>query len=156
VNRHLETRGIRIATGTIVDATIIHAPSSTKNEAGERDPAMHQTKKGKQWYFGLKGAHRQTQQNSPAFIVPGSSAPCAELPLANMPIPANYLHAPEYIAQGERIVLMKDLDLLDRRRLQDREATDIGVVRIGDAHRPRSNNSYRSAFLDKGLEIFTV
>jgi uncharacterized ParB-like nuclease family protein len=70
VNRHLETRGIRIATGTIVDATIIHAPSSTKNEAGERDPAMHQTKKGKQWYFGLKGAHRQTQQNSPAFIVP--------------------------------------------------------------------------------------
>jgi IS5 family transposase len=54
VNLHLETKGIRIATGTIVDATIIHAPSSTKNQSGERDPAMHQTKKGKQWYFGLK------------------------------------------------------------------------------------------------------
>jgi IS5 family transposase len=54
VNRHLETKGIRIATGTIVDATIIHAPSSTKNEKRERDPAMHQTKKGNQWYFGLK------------------------------------------------------------------------------------------------------
>jgi IS5 family transposase len=54
VNLHLETKGIRIATGTIVDATIIHAPSSTKNAKKERDPAMHQTKKGNQWYFGLK------------------------------------------------------------------------------------------------------
>jgi IS5 family transposase len=54
VNQHLETKCIRIATGTIVDATIIHAPSSTKNEKKERDPAMHQTRKGKQWYFGLK------------------------------------------------------------------------------------------------------
>jgi IS5 family transposase len=54
VNVHLEARGIRIATGTIVDATIIHAPSSTKNKSGERDPEMHQTRKGNQWYFGLK------------------------------------------------------------------------------------------------------
>jgi IS5 family transposase len=54
VNQHLESQGIRITTGTIVDATIISAPSSTKNRTGERDPEMHQTKKGKQWYFGLK------------------------------------------------------------------------------------------------------
>jgi len=54
VNRHLESRGLRIATGTIVDATIIHAPSSTKNAKGERDPEMHQTRKGNQWYFGMK------------------------------------------------------------------------------------------------------
>jgi len=54
VNLHLEARGIRITTGTIVDATIIHAPSSTKNQKQERDPEMHQTRKGKQWYFGLK------------------------------------------------------------------------------------------------------
>ena len=54
VNLHLESKGFKIATGTIVDATIIHAPSSTKNEAGERDREMHQTRKGKQWYFGLK------------------------------------------------------------------------------------------------------
>ena len=45
VNIHLEAKGIKIATGTIVDATIIHAPSSTKNASGERDPEMHQTKK---------------------------------------------------------------------------------------------------------------
>jgi IS5 family transposase len=54
VNVHLEAKGIKIQTGTIVDATIIHAPSSTKNDAGKRDPEMHQTKKGNQWYFGLK------------------------------------------------------------------------------------------------------
>jgi IS5 family transposase len=54
VNRHLADKGIRIITGTIVDAMIIHAPSSTKNSTGKRDPEMHQTKKGKQWYFGLK------------------------------------------------------------------------------------------------------
>ncbi len=54
VNEYLESRGIRISRGTIVDATILHAPSSTKNRNGERDPEMHQTRKGKQWYFGLK------------------------------------------------------------------------------------------------------
>ena len=54
VNLYLESRGIRIATGTIVDATIIHAPSSTKNEKKERDSEMHQTRKGNQWYFGMK------------------------------------------------------------------------------------------------------
>ena len=45
---------MRISTGTIVDATIIHAPSSRKNSSGQRDPEMHQTKKGNQWYFGAK------------------------------------------------------------------------------------------------------
>ena len=54
VNHYLEDRGIRIGTGTIVDATIIHAPSSTKNASGRRDPEMHQTRKGNQWFFGMK------------------------------------------------------------------------------------------------------
>ena len=54
VNLHLASQGIRISTGTIVDATIISAPSSTKNEKKERDPEMHQTKKGNQYYFGAK------------------------------------------------------------------------------------------------------
>lgn len=54
VNLYLESRGIRIGTGTIVDASIIHAPSSTKNATGTRDPEMHQTRKGNQWYFGMK------------------------------------------------------------------------------------------------------
>jgi IS5 family transposase len=54
VNAHLQVQGLKIATGTIVDATIINAPSSTKNQEGERDPEMKQTQKGNQWYFGMK------------------------------------------------------------------------------------------------------
>ena len=54
INAHLASLGHRLKTGTIVDASIITAPSSTKNRTGERDPEMRQTKKGKQWYFGMK------------------------------------------------------------------------------------------------------
>ena len=54
VHRYLEAKGLKIARGTIVDATIISAPSSTKNADKARDPAMHQTRKGNQWYFGMK------------------------------------------------------------------------------------------------------
>jgi IS5 family transposase len=50
----LQENGMTLKTGTIVDATLIAAPSSTKNEKKERDPEMHQTKKGNQWYFGMK------------------------------------------------------------------------------------------------------
>jgi IS5 family transposase len=54
VNAHLAEHGLKVAGGTIVDATIIAAPSSTKNAAKSRDPEMRQTKKGNQWYFGMK------------------------------------------------------------------------------------------------------
>src|SRR5208283_2912603 len=54
VNEHLSAKGIKVGTGTIMDATIIAAPSSTKNADGKRDAEMHQTKKGNQWYFGMK------------------------------------------------------------------------------------------------------
>ena len=54
VGKELQERGIKVNTGTIVDATIIAAPSSTKNADKARDPHMHQTRKGQQWYFGMK------------------------------------------------------------------------------------------------------
>lgn len=54
VGRHLQANGLKVSTGTIVDATIINAPSSTKNKDRRRDPEMCQTKKGNQWYFGMK------------------------------------------------------------------------------------------------------
>ena len=50
----LESKKLLLRTGTIVDATLIAAPSSTKNSTKSRDPEMHQTKKGNQWYFGMK------------------------------------------------------------------------------------------------------
>ncbi len=54
VNAHLIAKGLLLRQGTIVDATIIAAPSSTKNASGKRDPEMHSTKKGNQWHFGMK------------------------------------------------------------------------------------------------------
>ena len=54
VNELLRGKGLLLRAGTVVDATLIAAPSSTKNSSGERDPEMHQSKKGNQWYFGMK------------------------------------------------------------------------------------------------------
>lgn len=63
INRHLQNSGLAFKTGTVIDATIIAAPSSTKNREKKRDPEMHQTRKGKQWHFGMKahiGADAET------------------------------------------------------------------------------------------------
>ena len=63
VNASLASRGLRLREGTVVDASIVEAPSSTKNRSGERDPEMRQTKKGNQWHFGMKmhvGADAET------------------------------------------------------------------------------------------------
>lgn len=54
INQHLAAKGLMMRGGTVVDATIIAAPSSTKNSGGKRDPEMHQTKKGNEWHFGMK------------------------------------------------------------------------------------------------------
>jgi IS5 family transposase len=54
INAKLAAQGLLLKTGTVVDATLIAAPSSTKNKDGQRDPEMHQTKKGEQWHFGMK------------------------------------------------------------------------------------------------------
>jgi IS5 family transposase len=83
VNEHLRKRGVRIATGTIVDATIIQAPSSTKNRKQERDPEMHQTRKGKQWYFGMKahvGVDSKTKLIHSAVATAANVADSAVLP----------------------------------------------------------------------------
>jgi len=54
INAKLASHGLLLKSGTVVDATLIAAPSSTKNSTGERDPEMHQVKKGNQWHFGMK------------------------------------------------------------------------------------------------------
>jgi transposase, IS5 family len=64
MNAYLASRGLQVRGGTIVDATIIAAPSSTKNQTEARDPEMRQTRKGRQWYFGMKlhvGADSKTK-----------------------------------------------------------------------------------------------
>src|SRR5438046_6662200 len=77
VQRHLAAKGLKVATGTIVDATIISAPSSTKNADKARDPEMHQTKKGNQWYFGMKahfGVDSRTKLIHAAVATPANVA----------------------------------------------------------------------------------
>jgi len=83
VNLHLQAKGVRITTGTIVDASIIHAPSSTKNRNQQRDPEMHQTKKGKDWYFGMKahvGVDSRNKIIHSVVVTPANVADSAVLP----------------------------------------------------------------------------
>src|SRR5438874_4765489 len=83
VNLHLQAQGVRITTGTIVDATILHAPTSTKNREQQRDPEMPQTKKGKQWYFGMKahvGVDSKTKIIHTAVATAANVADSAVLP----------------------------------------------------------------------------
>jgi IS5 family transposase len=83
VQRHLAAKGLKVATGTIVDATIINAPSSTKNAKKARDPEMHQTKKGNQWYFGMKahlGVDSRTKLIHAAVATPANVADSTVLP----------------------------------------------------------------------------
>src|SRR5204862_596599 len=75
--------GIKVAKGTIVDATIINAPSSTKNAEQARDPDMYQTKKGNQWYFGMKahlGVDSRTKVIHAVVATPANVADCTVLP----------------------------------------------------------------------------
>jgi transposase, IS5 family len=78
VNAHLKRQGIKISNGTIVDATIISAPSSTKNQDGERDPEMHHTAKGKQWYFGMKAHVAVDSRNKLIHTIVASAANVAD------------------------------------------------------------------------------
>ena len=83
VGEHLQQKGLRLSTGTIVDATIINAPSSTKNARQERDPEMHQTRKGKQWFFGMKahvGVDSQTKLIHSVAATAANAADCTMLP----------------------------------------------------------------------------
>lgn len=74
VNAHLAKAGLMLKEGTMVDATLIAAPSSTKNQGGERDPEMHQVKKGNQWYFGMKAHIGADADSGLAHTVVGTAA----------------------------------------------------------------------------------
>jgi transposase, IS5 family len=82
VGRVLLARGLKVSKGTIVDATIIAAPSSTKNAQNERDPEMHQVKKGNEWYFGMKahvGVDSQNKVIHSVVVTPANTADCKVL-----------------------------------------------------------------------------
>jgi len=98
VSRHLTAKGLKVATGTIVDATIISAPSSTKNAKKARDPEMHQTKKGNQWYFGMKahiGIDSRSKLIHAAVATPANVADSTVLP--------DLLHGKETRVWGDQV-----------------------------------------------------
>jgi IS5 family transposase len=96
VGELLQSNGMKLSGGTIVDATLIAAPPSTKNREQSRDPEMCQSKKGNQWYFGMKvhiGVDSQTGLIHSASVTPGNVHDSQELP--------NLLHGDETRLYGD-------------------------------------------------------
>ena len=113
VNGHLSRKGLMVKRGTMVDATIIEAPTSTKNADGERDPEMRQTKKGNEWHFGMK-AHIGVDVDS-GLVHTVVTTPANESDVAQIDDllhgkeetihgDAGYLGAEDYVVRSERIV----------------------------------------------------
>ena len=96
VNDILGAEGLLLRTGTVVDATLIAAPSSTKNADGQRDPEMKQTKKGNQWYFGMKAHIGMDAQSGLVHTVAGTAANVNDLNMAG-----SLLHGDEEVAFGD-------------------------------------------------------
>ena len=96
VNDVLRDKGLMLRIGTVVDATLISAPSSTKNDSGQRDPEMHQTKKGNQWYFGMKAHIGVDAQSGLVHTVKGTAANVNDVIEAN-----GLLHGHETNAFGD-------------------------------------------------------
>ncbi len=96
VNDLLQAKGLMMKKGTVVDATLIAAPSSTKNAQGERDPEMKQTKKGNQWYFGMKAHIGVDAQSGLVHTVVGTAANVNDVTQAG-----GLLHGQEADAWGD-------------------------------------------------------
>ena len=96
VNDILQAKGLMLRTGTAVDATLIAAPSSTKNAEGERDPEMHQVKKGNQWYFGMKAHIGVDAASGLVHTVVGTAANVSDINVAGA-----LLHGQEHAAFGD-------------------------------------------------------
>jgi transposase, IS5 family len=96
INAHLGEQGLLMRAGTIVDATIVAAPSSTKNKTGERDPEMHQTKKGNQWHYGMKAHIGVDAESGLVHTVVGTAANVADVTQAG-----DLLHGKEKDAFGD-------------------------------------------------------
>jgi len=83
INAHLAAKGLLLREGSVVDATIISAPSSTKNEGGTRDAEMHQTKKGKNWFFGMKAHIGADRDSGLVHTVIGTAANVSDVTVGN-------------------------------------------------------------------------
>ena len=149
VRRHLESQGVKVTNGPIVDATIISAPSSTKNRDKARDPDMHQTKKGNQWFFGmnpLKGVKAPIGVDSKTKVIHTVVATAANVHDATV-LP-DLLHGEETRVwgdsayQGQEAVIRAQA--LKARDLTNRRYRYKGVVNEVERARNRIKSQIRS------------
>lgn len=143
INTYLQENGLKVSAGTIVDATIIDAPSSTKNKDGKRDPEMHQTRKGRQWYFGMKAHIGVDSQSKLIHSVVATAANVHDSQLLG-----DLLHGDEtrvwgdsaYTGQGEvmRQHAPKAKDFTNKKGFRNRPLSD------GDAARNKTKSSVRA------------
>ncbi len=113
INTGLAEQGLMLKTGTLVDATLIAAPSSTKNSTGTRDPEMHQTKKGNQWHFGMKAHIGVDAQSGLVHTVIGTPANVSDVTQA-----VGLLH-------GEEVDVFADAGYQGVAKREEAQALDV-------------------------------
>lgn len=126
INAHLCERGLLVGKGTIVDATIIDAPSSTKNAKKKRDPQMHQTRKGKQWYFGMKVHIGVDTDSGLVHTLRGTAANVADVNVLG-----ELLHGGEESLHGDSAYHSKQL-----KAQAEASGIEFNVNQRGTKHRP--------------------
>ena len=128
INAHLSERGLLVGKGTIVDASIIDAPSSTKNAKNKRDPQMHQTRKGKQWYFGMKVHIGVDTDSGLVHTVRGTAANVADVNVLG-----ELLHGDEESLHGDSAYHSRQL-----KAQAEQSGIAFNVNERGTRHRPLS------------------
>ena len=151
VGQVLQDRGLKVGTGTIVDATIIGAPSSTKNADKARDPEMHQTRKGHQWYFGMKlhiGVDSRTGLAHSAVVTAANVHDKHPLP--------ELLHGSERRVYGDSAYASQKV-LIQTKAAQARDFTSQRVRKGGEIDEAeRSRNRNKSKVRARVEHVFAV
>ncbi len=151
VGQVLQSRGLKVGTGTIVDATLIGAPSSTKNAERARDPEMHQTRKGQQWYFGMKlhiGVDSRTGLAHSAVVTAANVHDKHPLP--------ELLHGNEQRVYGDSAYASQKA-LIESKAPQARDFTNQRVRRAGQIDEvERAKNRNKSRVRARVEHVFAV
>jgi IS5 family transposase len=141
INATLIAKGLMLKTGTVVDATLIAAPSSTKNSTGERDPEMHQTKKGNQWHFGMKAHIGVDADSGLVHTVIGTAANVNDVTQGH-----GLLH-------GEEIVVFADAGYQGSVKRPEATGVDWHVAMRPGKRRALNKNSPWGSLLDKAEQL---
>jgi IS5 family transposase len=141
INATLIAKGLMLKTGTVVDATLIAAPSSTKNSTGERDPEMHQTKKGNQWHFGMKAHIGVDADSGLVHTVIGTAANVNDVTQGH-----GLLH-------GEEVVVFADAGYQGSVKRPEATGVDWHVAMRPGKRRALNKNSPWGSLLDKAEQL---